>query len=109
MTEMNCLKKRSCVLALASIHFSFVNIQSFIPILFVLTLINFFLSFILQRFEDNDPTIEISTVEGHRLLAEADGPIGLQSYRMEIADGSVFGREDGEGVVFEAGPPFWRE
>ena len=60
----------------------------------------------MQRLEDNDPTLEVSDGKGQRLLAEADGPIGLQACRIEIEDGSVFGL-DGP-VEFEAGTPWWR-
>lgn len=60
----------------------------------------------LQRLQDQDPSLEIVDADGNRLLAEADGPIGLQACRMEFQDGSLFGKSG--TVVFEAGTPWWR-
>jgi 23S rRNA-/tRNA-specific pseudouridylate synthase len=60
------------------------------------------------RLEEGDPTLVIVDDTGRRLLAEADGPIGLQAFRLEIDDQKgVFG-EEGKNVVFEAGTPWWR-
>ncbi|KAL4529959.1 hypothetical protein Ndes2526A_g04699 [Nannochloris sp. 'desiccata'] len=60
------------------------------------------------RLEVGDPTLVIVDDTGRRLLAEADGPIGLQAFRLEIDDRlGVFG-EEGKNVVFEAGTPWWR-
>jgi len=60
------------------------------------------------RLEEGDPTLVVADDTGRRLLAEADGPIGLQAFRLEIDDQKgVFG-EEGRKVVFEAGTPWWR-
>jgi hypothetical protein len=43
---------------------------------------------------------------GDRLLYEPQKGIGLQAYRLELADGQLFGSP---GItVFEAGKPWWR-
>jgi 23S rRNA-/tRNA-specific pseudouridylate synthase len=61
-----------------------------------------------KRLEESDPTLVIVDPTGRRLLTEADGPIGLQAFRLEIDDrNGVFG-EEGKKVVFEAGTPWWR-
>jgi 23S rRNA-/tRNA-specific pseudouridylate synthase len=60
------------------------------------------------RLEEGDPTLAIVDETGRRLLAEADGPIGLQAFRLEIDDRKgVFG-EERKNVVFESGTPWWR-
>jgi hypothetical protein len=61
---------------------------------------------LMQRLHAQDPLLEIEDADGNRLLAEADGPIGLQACRMEFQDGSLFGRSG--KVVFEAGMPWWQ-
>jgi 23S rRNA-/tRNA-specific pseudouridylate synthase len=60
------------------------------------------------RLEQGDPTLVIIDETGRRLLTEADGPIGLQAFRLEIDDRKgVFG-EPGKKVSFEADTPWWR-
>lgn len=60
----------------------------------------------LQGLAAGDDSLQMVDANGVRLLAEADGPIGLQACELHVKDGSLFGA-DGP-LVFDAGAPWWR-
>lgn len=60
-----------------------------------------------ERLAMEDPTLEIvNNATGRRLLAEPDGPIGLQAFRLEFDDGALF--EEQGAFAFQAGEAWWR-
>lgn len=62
-----------------------------------------------QKLLMNDPSIRVfDEATGDRLLREADGAIGLQAYRLEFIDKTLFSSivED-QNKIFDAGKPWW--